>query len=58
MGKRKDREKRIAALEAIVREQRNRLDAVVHRLNVTQDPQVARVFERYPDMRAHLPRLG
>ena len=58
MAKAKELEKRIAALEARVRELRNRLDDVVTHLNVTQDPQVARVLERYPDLRAHVPRLG
>ena len=55
MAKAKEPEKRIAALEA--RELRNRLDDIVTHLNVTQDPQIVRVLERYPDLRAHLPRL-
>ena len=58
MAKAKEPEKRVAALEASVRELRNRLDDIVTHLNVTQDPQIARVLERYPDLRAHLPRLG
>ena len=51
-------EDRIAALEATVRELRDRLERVESHLRVTTDEDVARVLARHPDLLKSRPPLG